>query len=257
MDAWATKSLEQRVALFKRRYPNSKINVYKLRKLYEKLKIKNKVIRKNKILDRAGLEKITIQAAEMANDVQMAIERKFRIVQVDECYVNKNTLLKTAWSLKKSNVVLDYKQLPCEVKAITAAVSREYGLDHIEVFSHSITKIKFKLFLEGLRRKHPFDDIMLVMDQLSMHKSTDVKELMNELGFLYTYTPAYAPQYNGIEEVFGIAKQTIKKKRLDNMLGNDREDLVKMIYNSFNSLNPHHIAKCVSRSLSILGLDAY
>ena len=45
-----------------------------------------------------------------------------------------------------------------------AAVSREFGLEHIEIFRHSITKIRFKLFLEGLRRKYPFDDILLVMD---------------------------------------------------------------------------------------------
>jgi len=79
------------------------------------------------------------------------------------------------------------------VKAVIAAVSRERGLDQIDVFRHSITKIKFKLFLEGLRRRYPFDDILLVMDQLSLHKSVDVKELMDELGFMYTYTPAYAP----------------------------------------------------------------
>jgi len=46
---------------------------------------------------------------ELTNDVRLAIERKFRIVQLDECYVTKNTLSKTAWSLKKTNVQLDYR----------------------------------------------------------------------------------------------------------------------------------------------------
>ena len=32
---WATKSLPQRLALFKRRYPDSLVTVYKLRKLYQ------------------------------------------------------------------------------------------------------------------------------------------------------------------------------------------------------------------------------
>ena len=34
---------------------------------------------------------------------------------------------------------------------------------------------------------------------------------MDELGFHYTYTPVYSPQYNGIEEVFNIAKKEVKK----------------------------------------------
>ena len=124
------------------------------------------------------------------------------------------------------------------MKAIVAAVSREYGLDHIDVFKDSVNKTKFKLFLEGLRRRFPFDDILLMMDNLSVHKSGEIKCLMDELGFRYTYTPAYAPQYNGIEEIFNIAKQIIKSKWLDIMLGNDHEDLVSIIYNSFYSINP-------------------
>ena len=100
--------------------------------------------------------------------------------------------------------------MPNEVKAIIAAVSREYGLEHIDVFSRSITKIKFKLFLEGLRRKFPFDDILLVMDNLSLHKSIEVRALMDELGFLYSFTPVYSPAYNGIEEVWSQSKRYIK-----------------------------------------------
>ena len=34
LHSWATRSLAERVQLFKRRYPTSKITIYKLRKLY-------------------------------------------------------------------------------------------------------------------------------------------------------------------------------------------------------------------------------
>ena len=51
-----------------------------------------------------------------------------------------------------------------------------------------------------------FDDIILVMDNLSLHKSKDAKNRMDELGFTYTYVPVYSPQYNGVEEVINIGK---------------------------------------------------
>jgi transposase len=76
----------------------------------------------------------------------------------------------------------------------------------MEIHPKSINKMKFKMFLENLRSKYYFDDILLIMDNLSFHKSKDVKERMDELGFMYTYTPAYSPQYNGIEEVINIGK---------------------------------------------------
>jgi len=30
---------------------------------------------------------------------------------------------------------------------------------------------------------------------------------MDEMGFLYSWTPVYSPRYNGIEEVINIGKQ--------------------------------------------------
>ena len=76
----------------------------------------------------------------------------------------------------------------------------------MEVYENSITKKKFMIFLDNLRSKFPFDDIMLVMDNLSLQKSKIMKNRMDELGFKYTWTPVYSPQYNGIEEVINIGK---------------------------------------------------
>ena len=64
-----------------------------------------------------------------------------------------------------------------------------------------------------------------MMDNLSLHKSNDTKSRMDELGFLYTYTPVYSPQYNGIEEVINIGKKLVKDRRLELILQNKREDL--------------------------------
>ena len=78
--------------------------------------------------------------------------------------------------------------------------------------------MKFKTFLEEIRLKYPLDDILLVMDNLSLHKSRAMKERMNELGFMYTYTPTYSPWFNGVEEVISIGKSMVKNKRLDMIL---------------------------------------
>ena len=77
---------------------------------------------------------------------------------------------------------------------------------YVDVYKNSIRKNKFMMFLQNLRDKYPLEDICLVMDNLSLHKSNEIKERMDELGFMFTYTPVYSPRYNGIEEVINIGK---------------------------------------------------
>ena len=50
---------------------------------------------------------ITIQAAELSQDIQMALERKLRIIQLDECVVTKKTFKTHEWTLPKDNIMLD------------------------------------------------------------------------------------------------------------------------------------------------------
>ena len=159
----------------------------------------------------------------------MAIERKFRIVQLDECVVTKRTIPTHAWTLPKTNACLDQGQVYTQAKAVIVAASREYGVDHVEVHEKSINRRKFNIFLDNLRGKYPFDDIILVMDNLSLHKSRAVRARMDELGFKYAWTPVYSPQYNGIEEVINMGKQLIKKKRLDAIMKNEEICLNEVI----------------------------
>ena len=152
----------------------------------------------------------------------MAIERGFRVIQVDECVINKNTLPTHAWSRLKTDAKIDMREAYMKPKAVILAVSREKGLDHVEVFNFSITASKFKVFLDNLRSKYMFEDIMLMIDNLNLHKSNEMKDRMDELGFRYTYTPIYSPDYNGgVESAIGLGKKIIKQERLDAIFRNE------------------------------------
>ena len=135
-------------------------------------------------------------------------------------------------------------------KAIIVAVSREYGVDMVDIYNYSIDKRKFKVFLDKLRGKFPFDNILIVMDNLSLHFSNEVRERMDELGFKYTNTPVYSPEFNGgVESTIGLAKKLIKQKRLEAIMKNEEIDLEETIKESFSEIEPHYVAKCVSKSL--------
>ena len=157
---------------------------------------------------------MVMQAAELRQDVMMAQDMHRKIVQVDEFVITKKTWLTHEWSQKKTNIQVNQSKAFNEPYAVILAISREKGIELVDIHKKSINKMKFKQFLERLRQLNFWNDITLMMDNLSFHKSEDVKERMRELGFQYAYTPAYSPRYNGIEEVIGIGKRAVKKERL-------------------------------------------
>ena len=137
----------------------------------------------------------------------MSINNKFRVIMLDEMMVTSRTFPTHEWSSLKQNMKIDVSKTPTNAIAVLAAVSRERGLDLVMQFDFSVKKDTFKVFLEELRRKYFAEDIVLVMDNLTVHKNREVCERMDELGFRYSWTPPYSPKYNGIEEVFSIAKR--------------------------------------------------
>lgn len=56
------------------------------------------------------------------------------------------------------------------------------------------------------------------MDNLSVHRSRDVRERMDELSIPYIFSPPYSPDYNPIELVFALFKRDMKLKRLNAIL---------------------------------------
>ena len=93
------------------------------------------------------------------------------------------------------------------------------------LFKKSVNRDKFKMFLQEIRDKYPFEDIALYMDNLSVHKSKEITDRMDELGLAYIFGPAYSPDFNPVETIFSIAKSYIKKRRLSAVIGGYEIDL--------------------------------
>ena len=110
------------------------MTVYKLRKIYKQQKIRKKVLSKTKIPSVPKQWDIMLQVVYLSNDVRVSNERGFRIVQLDEFMVTKRTLPTHVWSPKLENAKIDMGWIKSECKAVVIAVSKEMGLEHIEVF---------------------------------------------------------------------------------------------------------------------------
>ena len=77
-------------------------------------------------------------------------------------------------------------------------------------FEGSMNSKIFELYLEKelLPQMHPGD--ILVMDNLSSHKTARVKELCLKHGITIKYLPPYSPDFNPIEKLWSKIKQLIR-----------------------------------------------
>ena len=90
--------------------------------------------------------------------------------------------------------------------AVLAGVSKEEGVVMVSIFEDSINKEKFKIFTNQIRSKYHKDKICFYFDNLSVHRSYDVRSHLETNNIPYIFCPAYSPDYNGIESVFSIYK---------------------------------------------------
>jgi transposase len=66
-----------------------------------------------------------------------------------------------------------------------------------------------RVLLPELRRRRP--DAVLVMDNLSAHKTRAVRALLDASGFAYHYLPPYSPDLNPIEPAWAKVKGCLRK----------------------------------------------
>jgi hypothetical protein len=96
----------------------------------------------------------------------------------------------------------------------------------------------FSSFIQTL----PFSsNTILLMDNASIHKTKQFKEIVASKGFEVIYTPPYSPEFNPIELVFGIIKKKFYKSRYNN-----DNQLPNIIQNCVCSVDSTIIRNCFS-----------
>ena len=112
-------------------------------------------------------------------------------------------------------------------------------------FKESVNIPKYKVFIEELRSRYFLDDICLYFDNLSVHRSRAIRERLDELGIAYIFNPPYSPEFNGIEFVFSIFKNRIKRERLKAIQLGRKMNLNKEIMKAFDGIDRSLIINCI------------
>ena len=79
------------------------------------------------------------------------------------------------------------------------------------MFEYSVDVEKFLPYLQQLRQSNQKKKIAIFFDNLTVHKSKVVTELMDKLGIEYIYNVPYAPDYNPCESCLSVVKNYYKR----------------------------------------------
>ena len=92
-----------------------------------------------------------------------------------------------------------------------AAISEGFGFELFTLYDEAVNHELFIAFLEKLVEINPGRRLAVVMDNLSAHTKSEVKEKMRGLGISWIMNVPYSPQYNAIELVFSQVKKRFKE----------------------------------------------
>ena len=133
-----------------------------------------------------------------------------RLVFVDEMGTNTSLFPLYAWSRRGKRAFASVPRNWGANVTLLASMSTE-GMGPCLAVEGSTTREVFEAYLKQVLAPSLRPGQVVVMDNLSSHKGSRVRELVEERGCEILYLPPYSPDLNPIEEAFSKLKALLRK----------------------------------------------
>jgi transposase len=133
-----------------------------------------------------------------------------RLVFVDEMGTNTSLAPLYAWSRRGERALFEVPRNWGANVTLLASMSAE-GMGPCLAVEGSTTKELFETYLERVLAPTLRPGLVVVMDNLSSHKGSRVREIVEERGCELLYLPPYSPDFNPIEQAFSKLKGLRRK----------------------------------------------
>ena len=122
--------MKERTVMFHRQFPDKRIAVTSLRRLYLKNKIKRKKLRQEKVMPPEQKLEYAACCREVLAQLEQAKAEKRLILYLDELNFTKLSLMKREWSARNTNLTVDQVDVYQGYRSVIAAITEENGVDH-------------------------------------------------------------------------------------------------------------------------------
>ena len=135
------------------------------------------------------------------------------LVFVDECSTNTSLAPLYGWSRCGERVHQKAPRNWGKNITLLASITKEGGMGFCLTVEGSTTKEVFESYIEEVLGPTLREGQVVVMDNLSSHKSGRVKDLIEQRGCELIYLPPYSPDFNPIEQAFSKIKNLLREAR--------------------------------------------
>ena len=122
--------MKERTVMFHMQFPDKRIAVTSLRRLYLKNKIKRKKLRQEKVMPPVQKLEYAESCREVLAQLDQAKAEQRLTLYLDEVNFTKLSLMKRDWSARNSNLTVDQVDVYQGYRSVIAAISEENGVDY-------------------------------------------------------------------------------------------------------------------------------
>jgi transposase len=133
-----------------------------------------------------------------------------RLVFVDEMGTNTSLSPSYAWAKKGQGAFYSVPRNRGANTTVLASMSVE-GMGPCLAVTGSTTAMVFEAYVERVLCPSLRSGQVVVMDNLTAHKTERIKGLIEQRGCELLYLPPYSPDFNPIEEAFSKVKRLLRK----------------------------------------------
>ena len=252
LEQWAGLTMRQRAVLFHRRFPDKRIAVTTLRRLYLRHGIRRKKVRQEKTMTQRVRRNFAQNCQRLLAELAQAEREGRLLVFADETLFTKRAIRLREWSARNSNLSVDQEEVYVGYRAALASMTAEKGMLLVHIHEGPIKEPEFRAHLGKLRTRAGRRPIALFMDNLWVHKNAEIRELMARLDIRPIYNVASSPEFNPIEAVFSKVKRRFGCQRLHNLVTKIGFNMDTEIEAAFKAVTPAHCGACARKSLSLL-----
>ena len=184
LEKWSGKSLSERSALFSAAFPDKRIAVTTLRRLYLRHGIKRKRVVLAKVIPPRHAESYQTWQRIIMKELAEADRTGLPVLFLDETNFTKASLQTREWSCQLSNLSVDQKEVYTGYRSVIATMTAERGIGLCLVHPKAVAAEDFVPFLRKLRTKLIRRPIALFMDNLWVHKCRDVQPEYSRLDIM-------------------------------------------------------------------------
>ena len=134
-----------------------------------------------------------------------------RFVFVEECSTNTSLAPLYGWSLRGERVHQKVPRNWGKNVTLLSSIGREGGMGASLVVEGSTNTRIFETYLREVLCPTLKEGQVVVMDNLSSHKGSRVRDLIEEEGCELIYLPSYSPDFNPIEQAFSKLKGYLRE----------------------------------------------